>query len=97
MDERSSSTDTIKKQVLELSGRSNELTAKKDIPLKSINLNSATKEELMKIKGIGVKTAENIIAFRGNNGKFGSLNDLMKIKGIGQVRYQKISKYLYLK
>jgi len=90
-------TDTVRKNVLELNNKSNELTAKKEIQGKSINLNIATKADLMTIKGIGLKTAENIIAFRENNGKFRSLNDLMKIKGIGPVKYQKFIKYLYIK
>jgi len=89
--------DTVKKHVLVLDDRPYELTAKKDIMEKSINLNSASKEELMNIKGIGLKTAGNIIEFREKNGKFGSLNDLMKIKGIGPSKYQKFTKYLYIK
>jgi comEA protein len=89
--------DTVKKKVLDLSDRPYELSAKKDIREKSINLNTATKEELMNIKGIGTKTAENIILFREKNGKFSSLDNLMKIKGIGQIKYQKFSRYLYIK
>jgi len=93
----SSQTDSVKKRVLELNDKPYELSAKKEIQEKSINLNTATKEELMYIKGIGAKTAENIITFRDMNGKFTNLNDLMKVKGIGTVKYQKFSKYLYLK
>jgi comEA protein len=90
-------SDSVKRNILELNDKSYESSAKKDIQEKSINLNTATKEELMNIKGIGEKTAGNIIEFRDNNGKFSSLEDLMKIKGIGPVKYQKFSKYLYLK
>jgi len=93
----STQTDTVKKRILELNDKPYELSAKKEIREKSINLNTATKEELMNIKGIGDKTADNIITFRKMNGKFITLNDLMKIKGIGTVKYQKFSKYLYLK
>ena len=99
LEESSSSenADTVKKHVLELKDTPNELTAKKDIQEKSINLNTATKEQLMLIKGIGAKTAENIISYRDKNGSFSSLNALMQVKGIGQVKYEKFSKYLYLK
>lgn len=93
----SSEPDSVKRNVLELNDKSYESSAKKDIQEKSINLNTATKEDLMNIKGIGLKTAGNIIEYRENNGKFSSLMDLMKIKGIGPVKYQKFSKYLYLK
>ena len=93
----SANPDTVKKHVLELSDKPYDLKVKKDILDKSINLNTATKEDLMNIKGIGEKTAENIIDFRKKNGKFDSLNDMMKIKGIGTVKFQKFSRYLYLK
>lgn len=93
----SGNPDSVKKHVLELKDRPNGLSVKKEIQEKSINLNTATKEQLMQIKGIGAKTADNIIAFREKNGLFASLNGLMKITGIGPVKFQKFSKYLYLK
>lgn len=45
-------------------------------------LNAATKEELMSIKGIGAAKAEAIIKER-DKGAFNSLDDLVKVKGIG--------------
>lgn len=48
----------------------------------AINLQTATKEELMAIKGIGEKKAEQIIEYRKTN-KINSVEDLKNIKGFG--------------
>ncbi len=48
----------------------------------SINLQTATKEELMAIKGIGEKKAEQIIEYRKKN-KINTPDDLRNIKGFG--------------
>ena len=48
-----------------------------------ININTATAEELMQLKGVGEKIAEAIIQYREANGLFKSLADLEKVKGIG--------------
>lgn len=44
-----------------------------------ININTATKEELMKIDGIGSTRADKIIQYREQNGAYKSLEDLKKI------------------
>jgi competence protein ComEA len=49
-----------------------------------INLNKATVEELVQLKGIGQKYAERIVEFREKNGPFKIAEDLMNVPGIGQ-------------
>jgi competence protein ComEA len=49
----------------------------------SVNVNTATKEELTSIKGIGDKRAQEIIDYRKKNGDFKSVDDLEKVPGIG--------------
>jgi competence protein ComEA len=48
-----------------------------------INLNKATVEELVQLKGVGQKYAERIVDFRDKNGPFKKTEDLMNVPGIG--------------
>jgi len=48
-----------------------------------VNINTASKEELTTIKGIGEKRAQEIIDYRKKNGDFKSVDDLEKVPGIG--------------
>lgn len=60
-----------------------------------ISLNKATKEQLMTIKGIGVKTADKIIEYRQKT-PFCTIEDITKISGIGQKTYLRIRGLLCL-
>lgn len=55
-----------------------------------ININTATKEELTKLTGIGDAKAASIIEYRTTNGSFKSPEDLMKVSGISEKIYEKI-------
>lgn len=56
-----------------------------------ININKATIEDLMKIKGIGKSKAENIVEYRKKNGFLKSKEQLKKVKGIGNSIFKKVS------
>ena len=58
-----------------------------------IDLNTADKQTLMDIPGIGEKIAARIIEYRHESYLFNSKEDLRKIKGITESRYQKIKDY----
>ncbi|MCX7868805.1 MAG: helix-hairpin-helix domain-containing protein, partial [Terrimicrobiaceae bacterium] len=62
---------------------SGEMTAAKKLALgMPLDINRASKEDLILIPGIGDKTAEKIIALRTQLGGFTHLEQLMQIKGI---------------
>ena len=50
----------------------------------TININTATMEELQTIKGIGKKKAEAILQYRKVHGAFRTKEDLLQVKGIGK-------------
>ncbi len=68
--------------------------ATKKPPLKPINLNSATSDELQEVPGIGPATADKILQMRKSYGPFKSVDDLVAIRGIGKKRLDKMRKYL---
>ncbi|MBS1008951.1 helix-hairpin-helix domain-containing protein [Leuconostoc suionicum] len=53
-----------------------------------INLNTATVVELQKLDGIGVKKAEQIIAYREEHGEFKSIEEIKQVSGIGEKRFE---------
>lgn len=55
-----------------------------------ININSATKEQLMTLSGVGESKAESIISYRNEHGRFGSTEDIMNIPGIKEALFSKI-------
>ena len=56
----------------------------------AINLNTATKEELVALPGIGPAKAQAILDHRTTHGPFKSIEELKDVKGIGAKRYEKI-------
>ncbi len=66
-------------------------TLHKSVVQKKINLNKATLEELMSLKGIGKKRAEDILEYRKLKGNFKSVQELDLIKGIGAKTIANIS------
>ena len=55
-----------------------------------VNINIADANTLaLNIKGIGMKKAEAIIAYRNQHGAFGSAEDLAKVRGIGKKTVEK--------
>ena len=62
----------------------------KEVQSNTININTASKEELMKLNGVGEAKAALIINYRESNGGFKNITDLMKIKGIKKKFFDKI-------
>ena len=59
-----------------------------------VNINTASKEELMQLAGIGESRAVSIIVYREKHGSFKEISDIMKISGIKEAAYEKIKDYI---
>lgn len=55
-----------------------------------LDINSATREELMTLSGIGEGKAEAIITYRQEHGRFLQVEELMQVSGIGESTFSKI-------
>ncbi|MBI3005784.1 MAG: helix-hairpin-helix domain-containing protein [Ignavibacteriales bacterium] len=62
-----------------------------------VDINSASKTELMKLPGIGEVLAARILAYRNSSGPFRSVLDLKKVKGISAKKYEQIKNLIAVK
>lgn len=62
-----------------------------------VNINTATKAELMTLTGIGEVKAKAIIDYRNENGNFSSTEEIMNVSGIGEKIYEKIKNRITVK
>lgn len=62
-----------------------------------ININKATKEQLMTLSGVGESKADAIIKYRDTNGPFKSVEDIMNIEGIKEGVFNKIKDDIFVK
>ncbi|MFQ6618951.1 MAG: ComEA family DNA-binding protein [Fidelibacterota bacterium] len=61
-----------------------------------INLNTAERDELVKIPGIGPKIAERILNYRKNIGRFESIEEIKNVQGVGERTFKKIKEHIYV-
>ena len=60
-----------------------------------VDINTANAMVISKsLKGIGIRKAKAIVAYREKNGNFKSVDDLAKVKGIGKKTLAKLKPYL---
>jgi len=61
-----------------------------------VNINSADKNELDKLPGIGPSLADRIVEYRQENGSFRDLSELKNVAGIGETKFNQIKDKLSL-
>jgi len=59
-----------------------------------ININTADKETLSQLSGVGPVIADRIIEYREKNGAFKSVEEITEVKGIGPGILMKIKEYI---
>ena len=59
-----------------------------------VNINQATKEELMTLNGVGEKKAEKIIDYREEHGSFQTIEELKKVNGFGEKSFDSLAEYI---
>ena len=59
-----------------------------------VNINTATQTQLETLPGIGPSTAQKIINYRKENGKYKTIEDIKKVSGIGESKYNKIKELI---
>ena len=62
----------------------------------TVNINTASAEELERLPGIGPAMAGRILAFRKQNGRFRKLDDLLEVSGIGEKKLAKMAPFVKL-
>lgn len=58
------------------------------------NINTADKEALMKLPGIGETRAERILLYRQEHGRFSDISELMQVSGIKESIYRELEEYV---
>ena len=63
-------------------------------PGQTVNINTATAEQLDVLPGIGPTKAQAIIDYRNEHGRFNSIEDIQNVKGIKEGEFSKIKDYI---
>ena len=73
------------------------ILASRYIDFGKVNINTADKDSLESIPGIGEKLAQRIIEYRQKQARFNDVDELRQIKGITDYRFQKLKDSLLVR
>lgn len=71
-----------------------EIQKKQEAGEGKININTASKADLMQLPGVGEAKAQQIISYRETHGSFKKVEDIMQISGIKEGLFEKIKEYI---
>jgi competence protein ComEA len=78
------------------SARQNGSASRKQLPSQPLDINSASREDLLRLPGIGPVLAERILTEREQHGPFSSVEDLRRVRGIGPRTLEKLRPYVFV-
>lgn len=85
--QRENTNDSVSKDTnLDIYNNSSNTSKKNN----KVNINTASKEELDTLPGIGESTANKIINYRKENGKFKTIEEIKEVSGIGDSKFEDI-------
>lgn len=65
-------------------------------PVRKVNLNTATADQLDALPGVGPSTARAIVSYRARRGPFAKVEDLLNIDGIGPKKLESLRSHVEL-
>ena len=68
--------------------------AEEAAPAGTVNLNTASTEQLQMLPRVGPALAQRIIEFREANGPFQSVDEILAVKGIGESSFEKLEPWI---
>lgn len=75
---------------LPATGEESPVTASSSQTIFPVNINTAPKQDLMELPGIGETKAQAIIEYRNQNGPFTSIEEIQNVSGIGPATFEKL-------
>jgi competence protein ComEA len=77
-------------------GRSSRLSAHKLAAGQTLDVNTASAEELVQLPGVGPSLAQRIVDYRQQNGPFQTVDDLQNVPGIGPSKFDRMAPFIRL-